>query len=96
MNYEWDERKNRGNHVKHGIVFEHAAAVFADPLRKEGYDRKHSGAGEDRYAVVGLALGRLLFVSFTEPGPETVRIISARKANAKERRHYYGNGQLHS
>jgi len=83
VNYEWDAKKDRSNYKKHGITFDHAARVFADPQRKEGYDPEHSGVEEDRYAAIGLALDRLLFVSFTEPGPESTRIISARKANVK-------------
>jgi len=78
--------------VKHGITFEHAACVFADPLRKESYDPEHSNNEEDRYVVIGIAVDRLLFISFTEPDSETTRIISVRKANAQERRRYYGNG----
>ena len=92
MNIVWDEKKNRSNYSKHGITFEHAAHIFTDPLRKEGYDPEHSGTEEDRYIAIGMAVARLLFVSFAEPNPETVRIISARKVNAQERRRYYGNG----
>ena len=91
MNIEWDEKKNHINILKHGISFEHAARVFTDPSRKENYDAKHSDSGEDRTVAVGIAKDRLLFVSFTEPDPETIRIISARKANKYERRYYYGN-----
>ena len=91
MNIEWDEKKNQSNILKHGISFEHAARVFTDPLRKEDYDTWHSHSGEDRIISIGIAENRLLFVSFTEPVPETIRIISARKANKYERRYYYGN-----
>ena len=92
MNIEWDESKNQRNIKKHGISFEHAARVFTDPLRKEAYDAKHSNSEEDRTIAIGIAEGCLLFVSFTEPDMETVRIISARKAKKHERRFYYGNG----
>ena len=92
MNIEWDEKKNKINIKKHGISFEHAARVFTDPLRKENYDARHSDNEEVRTIAIGIAVNRLLFVSFTEPDSETVRIISARKADAHERRYYYGNG----
>jgi len=85
------KRKNQINIIKHRISFDLAAHVFTDPLRKEDYDDKHSGTEEDRIIVIGLAEDRLLFVSFTEPDLETIRIISARKANKNERRYYYGN-----
>ena len=91
MNIEWDEKKNLLNIKKHGVSFILAARVFTDPLRKEDYDAKHSGQGEDRIYVIGLAENRLLYVSFTEPNTETIRIISARKANKREMRYYYGN-----
>ena len=91
MNIEWDEKKNHINIMKHGISFDHAAHVFTDPLRKENYDDKHSDLEQDRTIVIGLAKSRLLFVSFTESDLETIRIISARKANKYERRYYYGN-----
>ena len=77
--------------MKHGVSFDLAAHVFTDPLRKEDYDDKHSNPEEDRVIVIGIAENRLLFVSFTEPDPETIRIISSRKANKQERRYYYGN-----
>ena len=92
MRFTWDEKKNLANTEKHGVNFELAAHVFTDPLRKENYDAGHSGQGEDRTIVIGMVENRLLFVSFTEPDPETVHIISARKANKCERRCYYGNG----
>lgn len=85
---EWDEEKNAINKQKHKIGFEQAAYVFADPNRKVRYDALHSDE-EDRWHVIG-RVGRVLFVVCTERG-ETIRIISARYANAKERRIYYGN-----
>jgi uncharacterized DUF497 family protein len=91
VNIEWDERKNQINIMKHGVSFDLATHVFTDPLRKEDYDDKHSGPEQDRVIVIGLAENRLLFVSFTEPDSETIRIISVRKANKHERRYYYGN-----
>jgi len=91
MNFEWDEKKNLLNIKKHGISFNLAARVFTDPLRKEDYDVKHNSHGEDRTIAIGLAESLLLFVCFTEPDMETIRIISARKANMHERRYYYGN-----
>ena len=31
-NFEWDEAKASANRLKHGISFDEAATVFADPL----------------------------------------------------------------
>lgn len=30
--FEWDESKARANQQKHGVMFEEAATVFANPL----------------------------------------------------------------
>jgi len=91
MRFTWDEKKNLTNIKDHKISFVQAVYVFYDPLRKEYYDEKHSGFGEDRFIAIGMVENRMLFVSFTEPNTETIHIISARKANKQERRFYYGN-----
>ena len=84
---EWDDNKNRINIQKHGISFETAALVFADEDRIEYYDKIHS-VDEDRYVVIGCVQG-ILYVVYTMRG-EAARLISARLANAGERRIYYG------
>ena len=87
---EWDEAKNELNKKKHGIDFRDAGLIFGDEARIEMYDRVHS-IDEDRYITIG-KVGTVLFVVFTErPAHHAVRLISARKANARERRLYYGN-----
>ncbi|MBU6297045.1 MAG: BrnT family toxin [Alphaproteobacteria bacterium] len=89
LRFEWDARKAASNKRKHGVSFESAALIFDDPQiceLEEGNDH-----GEIRYRAIGEALGQLLFVSYTsfeETGEEVVRIISARKAEPKERRAY--------
>ena len=84
--YEWDEEKNRANQRKHGISFEVAARVFEDEDCIIAYDFVHS-ADEDRYIAIG-RVNEVLFVVFTERR-ETIRLISARMANERERRLYY-------
>jgi uncharacterized DUF497 family protein len=75
------------NESKHGVTFEEAMTVFADPLAVIFDDEEHSDE-EPREIIVGhSAKGRLLLVSFTERG-ETVRIISARRATKRERKDY--------
>lgn len=87
---EWDERKNEINRYKHGIDFEDAGLVFADEARIEMFDALHSDE-EDRYITIG-RVEDVLFVVFTErPEHHSIRMISARRANARERRLYYGN-----
>lgn len=89
MQFEWDDEKNKTNLKKHGLDFELAALVFADPNRMEWYDKKHS-YDEDRFITIGEIGGTTCVVTvvYTERG-RTIRIISARKATAKERSAYY-------
>jgi uncharacterized DUF497 family protein len=89
--FEWDPKKAAANLTKHGISFEEASMVFADPNAMDGPDRYHS-AGEIRFLRLGRsALGSVVMVAYTlrrtEHG-ETIRIISARRASRKERAAY--------
>jgi len=94
MYFTWDENKNRINVKKHGISFEQACKVFNDARKLEKFDAVHS-ALEDRNIIIGQAEANVLFVVNTEVDDEVVRIISARKANKKEREVYYGqNSQV--
>jgi hypothetical protein len=78
--FEWDEEKNTFNVEKHGIDFNFAKRVFDDDYRIEEYDDFHSTYKEDRYKVVGLVDGDILFVVETELESGRIRIISARYA----------------
>ena len=85
--FEWDAKKGRSNVRKHGISFEEAITVFADPLSLNMPDPDHS-ENEQRYLVLGTSTrGRLLLVAYAERPPRT-RIISARRASRPERRNY--------
>lgn len=85
--FEWDPGKAESNLKKHGVSFEEAVIVFADPLSLNMPDPSHS-AEEARYLVLGIsAEGRLLVVAYAERPPRT-RIISARKATRRERHDY--------
>ena len=90
MEFEWDARKNELNLANHGITLEAAAYVFADPNRLEIYDSKHSDM-EDRYITIGMLKSTLciVYVSYTPRKENVIRLISARKANARERKAYY-------
>ena len=87
LEFEWDAAKAAENLKSHGVAFEEAIAVFADPLAKIIDDPDHSH-DERREIIVGHSeTQRLVFVSFTERGPR-VRIISARLATKPERYDY--------
>lgn len=71
MNVEWSQRKQRINLRKHGIEFADAVAVLDDPAAVTVEDRDHD---EQRFVTLGLdALGRLLVVVYSYPGPDTIR-----------------------
>lgn len=84
--FEWDDDKATINLQKHGIGFLAALQVFSDPF-VHFEDDVSQDYGEDRILATGVAQGRLMTVAFTERG-QRIRIISARKANADERRTY--------
>jgi uncharacterized DUF497 family protein len=90
MQFEWDEAKEQINIEKHGIDFSTAALVFGDENRIEFFDERHS-TEEDRYITIGSINGMLtvIMVVYTDR-EDTIRIISARKANEAERKVYYG------
>jgi uncharacterized DUF497 family protein len=85
--FEWSSRKASANVRKHGVSFEEAATVFANPLAMLMPDPDHS-LSELRFLLLGdSAHGKLLVVSFAERPPRT-RLISARRATRAERRAY--------
>ncbi len=98
VRFEWDETKARSNARKHGVRFEDAMLVFADPYALVEQDRLESG--ELRWQTLGLAGGIvLLLVAHSvrdEHEDEIIRIISARKAVRKERNRYDQNRKKES
>jgi uncharacterized DUF497 family protein len=87
LEFEWDDDKAASNKKKHGVTFEEAASVFADPLAAIFDDEIHS-AEEQREIIVGhSSKARLILVCFTERA-DAIRIISARRATKKERDDY--------
>ena len=91
--FEWDEAKARSNRRKHGVTFEDAMLVFADPFALVEQDRIEDG--ELRWQTLGYAGGIvLLLVAHTvasDAEDEVIRIISARQATRKERQRYDQN-----
>lgn len=91
LNFEWDENKNLLNKEKHKISFETARYVFLDPAAPRTFDRTING--EERWHIIGNILEIIIvLVVYTERNGNT-RIISARKANKRERVLYHGNKQ---
>ena len=96
--FEWDKAKAKSNERKHGIRFEDAMLVFADPYALAAQDRMEDG--ELRWQTLGLAGGIVvLLVAHTvrnEGEDEIIRIISARKASRRERIRYGQNREKES
>jgi len=87
IDFEWDSTKAEENLKRHGVTFEEALTVFANPLARIFDDPDHS-TDESREIVVGHSQKhRLLLVSFTQRSAK-VRIISARKMTKRERADY--------
>lgn len=80
--FEWDDRKAKINFEKHGIRFETAIKAMKDKnlLFREDYSHK----SEVRYDVL-CKDNEVLFVVCCIRQTNTIRIISARYANRKER-----------
>lgn len=93
IRFEWDEAKAASNLAKHRVRFETATRVFADPFLLTEQDRIEHG--EHRWQTIGMIDGYLvLLVAHTvgdDDGTEIIRIISARKADPKERKRYEQN-----
>jgi uncharacterized DUF497 family protein len=73
--FEWDDAKDRGNRLKHGVSFAQAQAAFFDPRRVIAEDLDHSGA-ESRYFCFGVVAGGVMTVRFTWRG-DRIRIFGA-------------------
>jgi uncharacterized DUF497 family protein len=65
VEFEWDERKNQENRLKHGVDFYAAQKPFLGPFRIITKDLLHSNESEDRYFCFGLIDDRILTVRFT-------------------------------
>lgn len=90
LKFEWNEAKNIANQKKHGISFEEAKTVFVDELARLIPDPDHS-EGEARFILMGMSFQyNLLTVCHCERNANTIRIISARKADKSERQQYEG------
>ena len=73
--FEWDEKKNTDNQLKHGVSFFDAQKAFQDPNRRIAEDLEHS-ADELRYYCFGRVLDGIMTVRFTYRGHK-IRIIGA-------------------
>lgn len=88
MKFEWDADKAQSNFEKHGVRFGIASGVFIDPDRITAVDDRFD-YGEERLVTLGQTLDGILVVVTTERDEgRSMRLISARKANRRERKTY--------
>ena len=84
---EWDPAKAGANRRTHGVAFPEAATALEDnrALTREDPD----AVGERRYVTLGMSsLGRLLVVVWSPRGLDRIRLISAWRADAAQRKRY--------
>jgi len=84
--FEWDDAKAASNLAKHGVPFDYATRVFLDEAVVD-FDASREADGEARRKAVGVIEGRVFTVVYVQR-KEATRIISARRANATERKAY--------
>jgi uncharacterized DUF497 family protein len=87
LKFDWSKSKAKDNYAKHGVSFDMASKVFKDPFAVE-YPDDRQDYGEERFVIIGLVDGYVLFVAYTERN-EVIRIISARRATKHEQEAYF-------
>ncbi len=85
MKFEWDEERRLANVVKHGVDFTDACRLFEGPFMIMTDNRRDYG--EIRSIAFGHVESRLIAVAFTKR-QNIIRIISARKANDREKKRF--------
>lgn len=87
MQVEWDPDKAASNLRKHGVDFADAVIALEDEYALTIEDHGHD---EQRFKTLGLGPNlNVLFVIHAERDEETIRIVSARKADRTETKQYY-------
>ena len=91
IEFEWSTAKSRANAKKHGVTFNEAQSVFYDEYARQYLDEGHSDV-ESRFIMLGISnkLRTLVVCHCERAGDDVIRIISARRATAKERSYYEG------
>ena len=84
MRIEWDPPKARANLQAHGIGFPEAVTVLDDNV---ALTREDPGADDEpRFVTLGLSdVGNLLVVVYVYREPDMLRVISAWKANKRQK-----------
>lgn len=83
--WDWDEAKRQTNRARHGVDFAEMALVDW-VTATHFFDTRHD-YGESRVVTLGYIGDRLHVIAWTQRG-QRVRIITMRKANAREQKDY--------
>lgn len=86
MEFDWDEAKNAANIAKHGVGFATASRIFEGPVLSWTDEREDYG--ELREHSIGAVDGVLFLAVIHTERDGKCRIISARRANKRERERY--------
>jgi len=85
VRFEWNPSKSANNKRKHGVSFEEAAECFRDPLAMILDEPRNP----ERFILIGVSQRqRVIFTVYVERDAAVIRIISARRATARERKRY--------
>ena len=84
MRFEWDLPKAQANLRAHGVSCAEAVTVLEDDLALTREDA--DAVEEPRFVTLGLSdLGNLLVVVYAYRDPDIIRVISAWRANKRQR-----------
>ena len=87
MRFEWEPPKAEANLRAHGVSFAEVVTVLEDDFALTREDP--AAADEPRFVTLGLSnLGNLLVMVYTYREPDAIRVISAWKANKRQREAY--------
>ena len=87
MRFEWDPRKAEANLHVHGIRFAEAVTVWDDAFALTREDPE--AVAEQRFVKLGLSnQATLLVVVYAYREPDIIRMLSAWRANKRQREVY--------
>lgn len=93
MDFDWHDEKSNRNPAERGFGFDFAALIFLGRVLLKFDDRQDYG--EVRENAPGEIDGDIYHVTFTDRG--SVRwIISARRANRRERQRWHASASINS
>ena len=93
----YGDGKAKSNKAKHKVAFEEAVEVFKDAMAQTLFDEENSNYEEIWITLGKVANTSILLVVHTyieyNENQADIRIISARKATAKEKQYYQNKGK---